>query len=336
MRCLLIVLCLLPLHALAGPKEIVERALETHVLPAFETLADRADALARVAEADCTPGGAALITAYGDAFDAWIAASYLRFGPTEVDNRAFALAFWPDPRASTPKTLRGLIASEDPVVASEETFSTVSIAARGFHALERLMFDPEIRDAGDPGYACALLRAVARDIDETATAISADWRGRYADLMRGAGTGESPYANHREAIRELYKALGTGLQFTSEARLGRPLGTFDRPRPTRAEARLSGRSLRHVLLSLEATEALAMILADGDPGIDEALREAYADARDAGARVDDPVFASVDDPAGRLKVEVLQQRIEHIREVVRATLGPALGVDQGFNALDGD
>ncbi|HBR37591.1 MAG TPA: peptidase M75, partial [Sulfitobacter pontiacus] len=50
-----------------------------------------------------------------DAFDAWIAVSHLRFGPSETDNRAFALAFWPDSRGATPKTLAGLITDADPV-----------------------------------------------------------------------------------------------------------------------------------------------------------------------------------------------------------------------------
>ena len=64
--------------------------------------------------------------------------------------RAFAIAFWPDSRGATPKTLAELISAEDPVIYSREEFAAVSIAARGFHALEFLLFDPRL-SAMQPG-----------------------------------------------------------------------------------------------------------------------------------------------------------------------------------------
>ena len=158
--------------------------------------------------------------------------------------------------------------------------------------------------------------------------------------MHAAGEAGSPYEARKDAVRELYRAVSTGLQFTSEVRLGRPLGRFDRPRPKRAEARLSGRSLRHVRLNLIALSELAGILAQDHleraPVLAPVLADALADALEAASKVDDPVFAAVADPAGRFRVELLQQRVETIRHLVQGQLGPALGVAAGFNALDGD
>ena len=52
--------------------------------------------------------------------------------------------------------------------------------------------------------------------------------------------------------------------------------------------------------------------------------------------LDDPAFAGVADPSKRLKVEILQQAVEHVRELVMSELAPELDVGIGFNAADGD
>ena len=314
---------------------LVEKVLEAHILPGFAGFAEKAAALDAAAEADCAPGSDALRAAYQGAFDAWMGVSHLRFGPTEEGDRAFALAFWPDTKGFTPKTLRSLIGAEDSAVESAGAFAHVSIAGRGFFALEFMLYDPEFADIGAPAYRCALIRAIARDIDANAGEIARDWQGRYAALMRNPGA-ESPYRSGEEAVQELFKALLAGLQFTSDTRLGRPLGTFERPRPNRAEARRSGRSLRNVAQSLEALKALALLLSDGHPAVAASLQGAFDEALGLARDLDDPVFAGVAEPGGRLRVEILQQSIDRIRERAGSELGPYLGVDAGFNSLDGD
>ncbi|MYH58626.1 MAG: imelysin family protein [Boseongicola sp. SB0675_bin_26] len=314
----------------AGPD--LQAIVETHVLPGYRTLADEADALASAASSDCRPESPALRAAYHDAFDAWIAVSHLRFGPSEHEDRAFALAFWPDPRGSTPKSLAALLRDEDPIIDSRESFATVSVAARGFHALEFLLFDAHyIRIEGAAAdYRCALIQAVCQDISINAAAILGDWQNGYADLI--GNPGNDSYRSPGEAARQFFTALSTGLEFTSGIRLGRPMGTFDRPRPKRAEARRSGRSLRHVMLSLESTQGLATLLAGGDEGLERAFETAIGRATE----LDDPVFAGVADPQGRLRFEVLKQDIDDIRRLLAEGLGPSLGIAAGFNALDGD
>ncbi|GAA4216571.1 hypothetical protein GGQ68_002895 [Sagittula marina] len=300
------------------------------VLPGFETLAERSHALDAAAAQDCAPDSVALRDAWAEAFDAWVRVSHLRFGPTEVDDRAFALAFWPDSRGVTPRTLAGLIADEDPVVTNPEAFQEVSIAARGFYALEFLLYDPAYADGSD--YTCQLVQAVARDTSDIADAILADWQDFVVEFTDEG----SRYQTREEALQELFKAVTAGLQFTSDTRIGRPMGSFDRPRPARAEARRSERSLRHVRLSLEGTEALALALAAEAPEVAKNIQDAYADAFAEVEAQDSPTFANVDTPMGRFKVEVLQGAVDSVRTVIGLELGPELGVVEGFNALDGD
>ena len=339
MRYLVLIATLLaPIIANADDRhDLINSVVSQHILPAFDSLAQTSDDLAEAARQDCRAGSPVLRDAYTGAFDAWIRASHLRFGPTEVDNRAFSLAFWPDPRSKTPKALAGLIGSQDSVVFDPDAFAKTSIAGQGFYALDFLLFDPAYSAPETADYTCALIRAVTSGIATTSSAILDDWHQRYSTLFLSAGEAtNNVYQTQDEAVQELFKALGAGLQFTSEIRLGRPLGSYDRPRPNRAEARRSGRSLRHVVLSLEATRDLAQLLVADRADVAGALDSRFAQAIKLGIRLDDPVFAGVAVPQSRFRVESLQQAVNDIRAVVSENLGPELGVAAGFNALDGD
>jgi hypothetical protein len=335
-RLLAVVLLMTPFWVQAQTKaEIIKTVVDGHVLPGFARLATQAGRLSEAANRDCNPASTALRAAYGQAFDAWVTVSHLRFGPTEFDDRAFAFAFWPDSRGATPRALNELLSNQDPIAASATSYAEVSIAARGFYALEFLLYDDTLMSAGDATYHCTLIQTITDDIASLTQAISDDWQSSYAAILR-APSAEGIYRSEDEVLQELFKALATGLQFTSETRLGGPLGTFDRPRPTRAEVWRSGRSASHVILSLEALQMLANHLAVRDPALSAKLDQRFERARMLVESLDDPVFATIADPQGRLKVEVIQQSVDAVRSLVRDELGPTLGVAAGFNALDGD
>lgn len=326
-------LCLALASAPAAASELSSRITDTYILPAFATLEADSAALAEKAEADCSPQSAPLRAAYHNAYDAWIAASPYRFGPAEAENRAFALAFWPDSRGKIPRALSALIREEDPGAADPASLASYSIAARGFTALEYLLFDPQLSTAGSAAYRCTLVQAIATDIAAATSAIHADWTSGYAEELRRPGT---RYNSEAEITRALFNSLTTSLQMLADLRLGRPLGTYDTPRPQRAEARLSARSLRHVALSLAALEPLAQALAEGDAALQARFAGSFAKARTRAAALDDPALAGVADPASRIRIEALRQEVQDIHALTLTALGPALGVEAGFNALDGD
>lgn len=314
---------------------IIDNIVDAHILPRFQTLADTSAHLATTARNDCAVTSQALQSAYSDAFDAWVRASHLRFGPTEADDRAFALAFWPDSRGATPRSLTALLTDQDPVIASPDAYAQVSIAARGFYAMEFLIYDEALSGMGNADDRCTLIQTVTTDISTTSAAILEGWQTDYAARLRNPDA-NGTYRSEEEVLQELFKALTTGLQFTSETRLGRPLGTFERPRQARAEAWRSGRSARHVELSLATVSDLALRLSSDDPQLFERIETSFEHAAILLADLDDPIFTGVADPQTRFKVEVLQQSIDNIRAVVRDELGPTLGVAAGFNSLDGD
>ncbi len=334
MKCIALALSL-AVAPMTATADTIQDIVDGHILPRFETLAAQTQVLSDVAALECDPTSDTLRSAYGDAFDAWVSASHLRFGPSEVDDRAFALAFWPDSRGATPRVLATLLAEQDPIAASVETYADVSIAARGFYAMEFLLYDDALVLAGEPAYHCQLIQTISADMAVTASNILEDWQTDYAaKMLESSPTGV--YRSEEEVLQVMFKSLSTGLQFTSETRLGRPLGNFERPRPTRAEARRSGRSSLHVTLSLGALQDLAMRLAGDDGNIAPTLDASFDRAMSQLNNLDDPTFAGVSDPPTRFKIEVLQQAVDAMRTVVRDELGPTLGVAAGFNSLDGD
>jgi len=298
----------------------IDAALDQHILPRFAALTEATQALANAETCDVSKE-------WNTAAAAWIAVSHLRFGPTEADNRAFALAFWPDPRGSTPSAL-SLLFGQDSF-----DITDASIAGRGFYAMEFLLFDPAFIDAEGR---CALVERLADDVHITSQHIEEDWQNHYADLMRN--TGNDTFRDDTEALQELYKSVTTGLDFTTSMRLGRPLGTFDRPRPTRAEMWRSGRSLDNVAVSLGSLEQLVFIL--GDDTLRQDIQTHFQTAHDQicviTGREGGADLSLVENPTERIKVEALQQRIGDLRVFLGEYLGPDLGVIEGFNSLDGD
>ncbi len=328
----LLSLSTLSLRAQDAP--VLQDVIDNHILPRFAAIDNTGAELQKAAQANCAPNDPALRTAYHNAFDAWISASHIRFGPAEDEQRGYAMGFWPDPKGFTTKSLAGLITDEDPIVFDAQEYTEVSIAARGFYALEALLFDEWINAQGTAEYRCALIRAVATDIAGNAHALNADWTGPYVAKFGTLGA-DQMHENEESAVQVLLNALVTGYQFTEEARLGRPLGTFDRPRPKRAEAQRSERSLRNVALSLASLTDLAQRLSEGHPELQTVFTDGLerADIRMADLS---PTFAEVEDISGRLKVEILQQETARLREAANTTLATFWGVAVGFNALDGD
>lgn len=304
----------------------LQTAVEAHILPGYAAFSEAGQNLAQAAQTDCTP--AYVLPYYHAAYDTWISISHIQFGPIEARNFNLALAFWPDPKDRTGKALTRLIAAQDDAVANPKNFQEVSVAAQGFSALERLLTEEQ----DEAVYACVFTQAIAIHIADVAQVLNEDWKTGFADAFVTAN--DPTYQTEDEAQRALYTALSTALEFMHDQRIGRPLGTFDRPRPTRAEARRSERSLRHISLSLVALKDLT------ETGFSEAMtdetRTAFDVAIERANSLDDLALAGVADPSKRFKIEVLQRMVRDVQVAVAEQIGAPLGISAGFNSLDGD
>ncbi|KMK65218.1 imelysin family protein [Puniceibacterium sp. IMCC21224] len=327
-------LCIAAFAFLAGPAlSDVDRVIDQHILPGYASFAHETKLLTDTASGCDLPS---LRVAWNDSFDAWLGVSHLNFGPVESQGRAVIIAFWPDGRGATPRSLAGLIADKDPIIGTAEGTAQISVAARGLFALEFLLYDPQFMpsEGASESYTCQLIAALSSDLAVLAASLESEWRGGYGKELRTAGeTGNQTFLSLREARQRLYTALMTGLEFNADQRLGRPLGTFDRPRPERAEARRAGRSQRNVALSLAAMHTLATALSDAPIPVTDAAFERAIMLTD---RLDDPDFAAANTMQGRFELEALQQAVRSVSNAVQGEIGVALGVSAGFNSADGD
>ena len=319
--------CLILTFALATPALAdFPETVKDHILPGYATFASATKALADATAQSCDP--VTLQPAFNAAFDAWVGVQHLQFGPVAANGDALAIDFWPDPKGLGAKAQRGLLTG-DPTALQPAAFAEQSVAARGLTGLERLLYPTEPL----PGDTCPLIRATATDLARMAGEVQAAWVSGYAETLLTAGEADNTTFLTRPEVRQaLFTQLIAGIEFLRDQRLGRPLGTFDKPRPERAEARASGRSLTNIQLSLLAMKAMAASLTPDAP----LTMTAFDRAITLADKLNDPVLAGVATPSGRLKVEILQQSVTALHDTAVKELGPELDVGIGFNAADGD
>ena len=319
--------CLILTFALATPALAdFPETVKNHILPGYAAFAVATQALADATGQSCDP--VTLQPAFNAAFDAWVGIQHINIGPVAANGDALAIEFWPDPKGSGAKAQRGLLAG-DPAALQPDTFAEQSVAARGLAGLERLLY-PSDPFAADP---CPLIRATAADLARMAGEVQAAWINSYADTMLTAGEpGNTTFLTRPEVRQALFTQLIAGIEFLRDQRLGRPLGTFDKPRPERAEAKASGRSLTNIRLSLMAMKAMTASLTPDAP----LTMAAFDRAITLADKLNDPVLDGVSTPSGRLKVEILQQSVTALHDTAVKELGPELDVGIGFNAADGD
>ncbi|KEP70601.1 signal peptidase [Thioclava dalianensis] len=307
----------------------VPEAVNKVILPDLAAFTQATEGLARTASQGCD--AQALKAPWNAAFDAWLKVQHFRMGPFEEGGRGLAIAFWPDPKATGARQMRALLAAQDPQFVTPEGAARLSIAARGLYGLSTLIWQAPQGD-----YACKLRAALADNLVRMAQAMEDGWRGGFAEQLLDPGAdGHTLYLTQDEARQALFTQLIAGLEFNADQRLGRPLGSFDHPRPNRAEAIAEGRSLRNVTLSLRALKTLSDALAQG-LGATPQTDAAFAHALQLAGDLDDPVFAGVETPASRLRIEILQQAVRDIRAKATGEIGALLGVSTGFNSADGD
>jgi uncharacterized protein len=315
----LLILMAFSTPALADTAKVVT----DHARPGYAAFAQASADLAAVDS--CDPD--VLRPVFHAAYDAWMRVAHLHLGPAEDQGRALAILFWPDPKRLGAKAQASLLAG-DPAALTPEAMAQQSVAARGLSGLERLLYPAEPLPA-DP---CPLIHATADDLARMGAELAADWGPFGVTLLTAGQTGNTRYLTADEATQALFTQLATGLEFIADRRIGRPLATLDKPRPDLAEGHASGRPLRNVTLSLVALRDLALALNPDSPRTAAAFDHAITLADGLG----DPAFAGITDPQAWLKLEILEQAVRAARDAALAEVGPALGVELGFNAQDGD
>lgn len=280
---------------------------------------------------------AALRARYLAAVDGYMPLQWLNFGPAVLFDRGFRLNFWPDSRNAVGRQLASLL---DEVAASPEAldnFSDRSVAVQGLPAMERLLYDEPVAAPGQP--ACKLLVTIAGSVKQVSGEIMDDW----------ARVGTLPGTDNDDQFSQaLFGALQQQLELMADRKLARVIGPSEADaRPRLAEAWRSQHSVANILHNIKGISAF--FEADGGEGWRHKLLagdhddDLYAllQALDGAhgileGEADHPLDALIHDAAGRGVLQSAAGHLKQARQIMIHKVGPALGLNVGFNSLDGD
>ncbi len=211
----------------ADPYAIVQKVLETHVVPHVIAFKGAAAELPPAITALCTQGDKAsrarALTAFSNAVSAFAAIEFLRFGPMQKDGMREKLFFWPDPRGVLARQMRQLLFASQTTPPSTALIKQQSAALQGLPALELLLADQTSPLGPGEGNAtrCALAQSISGAIADNAAVLHDGWvtDGGWQSKMLRPGSDNPTYREPSEAASELVKALLVGFQLAADVQI---------------------------------------------------------------------------------------------------------------------
>lgn len=343
-------------HA-ASPWTAVNRTLvDEHIVPRYQQLASTTVQLDERSHAFCAkPDQAGLDdvrAAFHQTMDAWMGIQHMRFGPVENDLRYSRFQTWPDKHNTSERQLRQALAEQDVARLSEEKFPHASVALQGLSAFERLLYDDSdeftrFGEAERSTYPCLLLAAIAHNLERMSADVLREWtaaKPSYREIVLEAGQGNRHFESSEEFSARMLNNLYTALQFIVDQKLMLPVGASPAGvNPRGAESWRSRRSLRNIVLNLEAAEALYMSgyspILTADPksvSLDQEIRRSFAQTLRAARDIEQPLFQALQSPEQRPALDRLVAAASELKRLLGGPLPAALGLKLGFNSLDGD
>ncbi|MGB0722689.1 MAG: imelysin family protein [Gammaproteobacteria bacterium] len=346
-------------EALDGAHGVNVEIARTQIVPSYERFAEAAADFQTAVQSACDSGVSddeALRKAYPAVVDAWMRAEIWRFGPVEYLTRRTRIWYWPDKHGRSAKQIRLFLQAATAESLEARRFADGSVALQGLPAFERLVFaETPAADAGHVRFRCDYLAAIANNIHAMSADIVENWtrpdEGSLAMIETSEGGNASYEDGAAQVTTELVKSLNTALISIVELKLARPMGdSLKRARPKRGESWRAGLGLANIRANLEALQALygveegtglsALLGSVGEQAhardLDQRIRAGF---RDAIARIDaiDATLAdAVSDADKRSQLVILKSMVADLVEMTGGELPGLLGVNLGFNALDGD
>ena len=335
-------------------RSLLKTLVEQAVMPIYSELNEQADKLSAASRDFCAkPTADSLQQVRSDwaaTLSGWEQSSALAFGPTVEDGIDFTVYFRPVKKA----VIKGLLAAETAI--DQQVVTKAGVGGQGLATLEYLLFDREQSDeqllvtfsAADNQH-CAYLVAASGLLAENLHTITRGWTkdgSNYAEAVMTAGAGSAYFTAAYQPIELLVNRFYQAIQAVEIKKLGVPLGLRGsrsgppRAYPYKLEAWRSGYSLANINSVLTG---LQRVFADG--GIKDWLQDnSHAELATkletqfrhllATEWTSTDLFKTLADTPETVKPFYAQ--VQTLSATVREELAPALGVQLGFNANDGD
>jgi uncharacterized protein len=348
-----------PASSAADAKPVLTDLTNDVILPTYRAADASAEQL-RVATKglESAPSAATLAAAqaaWRAARKVWHQAEAFRFGPVTTKKITDAIDFWP----ARGDTIEGVVNGKDPITAA--SFEALGANAKGFQALEYLLFDSTAGDAAvlqrfttDPPAVRRRTYAVtaAEHLKGKTAELLAAWDpagGNFAREITEAGTGATLFPSGKSAVDQLVNSVVFSVDLVTGTKIGKPSGTKSggNPLPDQEESPRSDNSIADMLDTLEGARSVYM----GDyggvdgKGISDLIRA-------KNAALDARVLAQMDDAKAKIgaipppfrtaittqrpAVEAAYQASRTLKNTLAIEVANTLATTLVFNDNDGD
>lgn len=340
-----------PASASAKASDIIQRAVEGFVRPAYAGLHDHAQVLAKAVHKLCeTPSQADLDAArveFSATVYAWSSAEIIGFGPIKENNRLERMLYWPDRKGLGLKQVQAVLAARDVSATDPAQLAGKSIAMQGLGALEFVLYgDGADALAGkDDPYRCAYGAAVAGNIETIAGEVADAWNkpDGFAALWADPGPHNPLYRDGNEAVTELVGVFINELEMVRDVRLKGFLGAKpDADKPKQAIYWRSQNTTNSLAGNLAGLDALFQVSKLGDALPEDARWMAQSihiqlvNGVSTAKSIEGPIDKALADPALREKLEHVRLITSSLSTLVGTRLTAEFGLTAGFSSLDGD
>jgi len=340
-----------PAPAAEKASDVIARAVDGFVRPAYAGLRDRAASMSGAMKSLCEAPSPEHVEAararFSGLVEAWSRAEIIRFGPITQDNRLERLLFWPDRKGIGLRQVQAVLATKDESAADAAGVAHKSVAMQGLGALEFVLYGTgadQLAAAGDP-YRCAYGQAVAGNIERIATEVAREWDepDGFAATWATPGPDNAIYRDGNEAVTELVGAFIEGLDIVRDVRVKGFLGRqADADKPRLAIYWRSDNTARSLAANLAGMDALFQAsklgeaLPEKDRWIAESIHIQLVNGADTARQAVGPIDAVLGNPERRALLEHFSLITSSLSNLFGTRLTAAFGLTAGFSSLDGD
>ncbi|MDG4883475.1 imelysin family protein [Mesorhizobium sp. WSM4884] len=340
-----------PASAAVKASDVIGRAIDGFVRPAYARLDDHAASLTKAIHQLCdTPSRQNLDEARADfsaTVEAWSVAEIIAFGPVKENNRLERMLYWPDRKSIGLRQVQATLAAKDPSATDPAQLAGKSVAMQGLGALEYVLFGDgaETLAGKDEPYRCAYGSAVAGNIEAIAGEVRDAWDkpDGFASLWANPGPKNPLYHDGAEAVTELVDVFINELDMIRDVRLKGFLGARpDADKPKQAIYWRSQNTTNSLAGNLSGIDQLfqASELGDALPAdarwMAESIHIQLTNGVATAKSVAGPIDKSLADPALRAKLEHFALITSSLSTLIGTRMTAEFGLTAGFSSLDGD
>lgn len=341
----------LPASAAVKASDVIGRAIDGFVRPAYASLGEHAAGLTKAVRQLCeTPSEKnleAARSAFSGTVEAWSVAEIIAFGPIKENNRLERMLYWPDRKSIGLRQVQATLASRDPSAADPTQLAQKSVAMQGLGALEYVLYGDgaESLAGKDDPYRCAYGAAVAVNVETMAGEVLDAWQkpDGFASLWANPGPKNPLYRDGNEAVTELVGVFINELEMIRDVRLKGFLGTRpDADKPKQAIYWRSRNTTASLAANLSGVDQLFEVskLGDALPAdarwMAESIHIQLANGVATAQSVAGPIDKALADPALRDKLEHFALITSSLSTLIGTRMTAEFGLTAGFSSLDGD